>query len=150
MDKHNKQAPRIKPTADIKFFQSKYNEMAGTSYCELINKAHAIVNALNPNHRRKENVHCGYYSGEKIFFEYFWQHQSNKPPADKMRRIRFFQCAVDLLQNTTYAPNIEPSGKNSSELWLSFYGKTKSGVKFVVHLKSNQRGNKYLMSIFPL
>jgi hypothetical protein len=139
----------VKPT-EIKYFKSKYDRMKGTSYGELIGKAHSIVNSYNNNPRRKENIRSKYFNGDKIFFEYFWQHHSYKPMADRIRRIVFFTAAIDLLMNTRYSPNIEPSKKNKSEIWYTFYGETKSGEKFAVHLKKNQRGNKYLMSVFPI
>jgi hypothetical protein len=134
----------------LKYYQSKYNKLSGSSYRELINKAHAIANSYNPNPKRKAYVRSKFFNGDKIFLEYFWQHQNNKPPADKRRRIVYFAAALDVVQNSRHKPNVEPSKTNKNEIWYTFYGQTKSGDKFAVHIKKSLRNNEYLMSVFPL
>jgi hypothetical protein len=66
-----------------------------------------------------------------------------------MRRLKLFDCALDLLRNTNIPPTKKknPNGKN--ELVYRFRGETPSGKIFYVQAKENKKRNKYLMSVFP-
>jgi hypothetical protein len=68
-----------------------------------------------------------------------------------MRRLAMFACAIDLLRNTTYAPETLASNDDRGILYHRFYGVTKNNEQFVVQVKEQKRnGRKDFMSVFPV
>lgn len=80
----------------------------------------------------------------------FWAHLNQKPRRDRKRRLRYYECAIELLRHTPNYPETKenPNGKN--ELVHRFAGITKDGDLFYVQVKEDKRtGSKYFMSVFP-
>jgi hypothetical protein len=79
----------------------------------------------------------------------FWQHLNQKSRSDRVRRLKYFPCGLDLLRNSYIVPESRSNPNNRNEIVHRFAGKTKSGEIFYVQIREDRRGNKYLMSIFP-
>jgi len=78
----------------------------------------------------------------------FWQHLSQKGPAERKRRIVFIKAAFDLIHNSRISPVIEPQEKPGNT-YYRFYGKTKCEANFVVQVMKDKKNNRYFMSCFP-
>lgn len=69
---------------------------------------------------------------------------------DKYRRLKFFPCAVELIENSKKDPESIENPDRKSEIFHRFFGKTPKDELFCVQIKEDKRTeNKYLISIFP-
>lgn len=78
-------------------FKAKVGKIGGTSYRELIKKARAIYHQIQKKSRRSTYVRSAYLKKDKIFIDLFWEHLNQKPKRDRIRRLKFFNCAIDLI-----------------------------------------------------
>jgi hypothetical protein len=95
-------------------------------------------------------VRSAFFQKSKIFLSLFWVHINQKTRRSRKTRLKYYQCALDLLKNSTFAPTtkLNPNGRN--ELAHRFAGVTKDNELFFVQVKEDLRnGNKYFMSVFP-
>jgi len=117
---------------------------------EIERKARALYRECARRTKRIPYVRSAYFKKDKIFLNLFWSHINQKPRGERMRRIKYYQCALDLLRNTPFEPETRqnPNGKN--ELVHRFAGMTHEGDLFYVQVKEDKRhGNKHFMSVFP-
>jgi hypothetical protein len=104
----------------MKIYNSKYGLLFGTSY--------------------DESIRAARHQHQKI----------QKRRGERVRRAKLYLCAVDLLRNTQYDPDIVVSSIRSNELLYRFAGQTKEGVFFIVQIKhSKKTGRKDFISVFP-
>lgn len=69
---------------------------------------------------------------------------------DKTRRVKYFPCAIDLIEHSKFDPVITQSLERPSEILHRFAGKTKDGQLFFVQIKENIFSReKCLISVFP-
>jgi hypothetical protein len=135
----------------MKAYRSKYGELSGTSYPEVMAAArreYHLTQKRTP--RRVPYVRSRYFTKDKVFLNAFWDHLKQKHPSEQTKRLKFYLAALDLLRNTTYESDsvIE---KNNPEVFLHrFSGQTQDGQYFYVQVKDNRRsGRKDFMSVFP-
>ena len=115
---------------EIKYFKTKSIKLPGTSFSE-------------PYLRSK------YFKNEKVFLTLFWSHLVQKRERDRVRRLKFFPCAMDLIIKSALNPETRENFQKKDELLHRFYGETKDGDKFVVQIKENKRSKrKGLISIY--
>ncbi|MCK5466123.1 hypothetical protein KAI56_01320 [Candidatus Parcubacteria bacterium] len=75
---------------------------------------------------------------------------SQKNLRERIRRLRYFPCALDLIRNSRIVPVSIENADNRNEMLHRFTGKTKDKEVFFVQIKESKRGDKkYLMSCFP-
>jgi hypothetical protein len=134
---------------DIKYFQSKYVKLAGSNYDEVYARARQIYDQIKAKSKRQPYIRSAYF-GTKIFLELFWIHNAQKHRGERLRRLRYYQCALDLLQHSRFAPVEKRNPNGNHERVFRFYGKTKSGEEFWVQVKEDKKTKgKYMMSIVP-
>jgi|GEM_PF-345983 len=136
---------------EYKYYQSKYDLLPGTTRGETTKVAWRIYNELTKKSKRTPYVNSKYkgFKTDKIFLNLFWAHLKQKRPGDRHRRIRYYRCAIDLLRNTTLAPEARQSTTSKDKLYR-FNGQTRSHEKFCVQIKEEVKtGRKYFMSVFP-
>jgi hypothetical protein len=68
---------------------------------------------------------------------------------DKIRRIKYFPCAIELIENSRFEPISKKNPNRSSEILHRFVGSTPGGDQFVVQIKEENSSQKWLVSIFP-
>ena len=135
---------------DMKVYQSRYGKLGGTSYGELERKVRKLHNQIVKKTKRNAYVRSAYFKKDKVFLTLFWAHLNQKTRRDRKKRLRYYECAIDLLSSSPHEPEVKlnPNGKN--ELVYRFAGLTKEGDLFYVQVKEDRRtGNKYFMSVFP-
>ena len=135
----------------MKFYRTKVGKIKGKRYSEVYKKARAIYDTLNRNSKRKAHVRSIYFKREKIFLDLFWSHLFEKKSfKDQIRRLRYYNCALNLIKNSTLAPTSKLNKDKPSETLHRFSGTTLEGDVFFVQIKENNVTNKkWLISVFP-
>jgi hypothetical protein len=133
----------------MKIYESKFGKLAGTSYSEIEREARRLYNDTARRTKRKPYIRSTYFNKEKIFLALFWEHLNQKPRKERKARLKYYQCALDLLRNTPHAPSTKPNPNGRQELVHRFAGETKDGDLFYVQIKEDLKsGNKHFMSVF--
>lgn len=131
-------------------YQTKANELSGTSYREIRKQALVIFSQIKKRTKRQPYLRSAYFNRQKIFFDYFWVHLHQKSPRERFIRLKYFESAVDLIKNSRHKPFIEINRNRKSEILYRFGGLTKNKELFFVQIKENKRTKKkYFMSCFP-
>lgn len=129
-------------------YQSKYEKTSGTSYSEVERTARRLYNERVRQTKRNPYLRSRYFDKDKIFLSLFWTHLNQKPRRDRKRRLRYYACALDLLEHTLLAPDIRRNPNGKHERVFRFAGVTKGGNKFYVQVKESTNRAKYFISVF--
>ncbi len=128
----------------MEYYKVKSNPLSGTSYREVYKQAHEFYKLIKQKTKRRPYIRSRYFRKEKIFFTYFWEHLQQKRYPDRIRRLKLFTCAIELIENSLKKPEVSNSKK---EIYYRFFGICPNKQKFVVQIKS--QSHKQLISIFP-
>ena len=67
-----------------------------------------------------------------------------------MRRMKYFGCAVELIQKTRFEPVTKENPNKTGEILHRFYGLTSDNELFYVQIKEDKRKDqRFLISVFP-
>lgn len=135
----------------MKAYKTKADKIHGSTFGEACKNAFDLYSQIKRKTKRRPYIRSTYFNKEKIFLELFWRHLHEKlNHRDKLRRVRYFACAVDLIRNCCLDPLSKDNPNRSSEVLHRFAGITKDGDFFFVQIKENKRsGQKWLISVFP-
>jgi len=134
----------------MKVFLSKLNVLSGTDYKEVYPVAYGIFKDIKKKSKRKPYVRSCYFSKEKIFLDYFWQHIHQKNWWDQVRRLKFYKCALDLIKKSKIDPYSVQDPNKPNRLLHRFTGKTRLGNEFIVQIMEDKRTKqKHFISVFP-
>jgi len=132
-------------------FKTKKKKIPGTSFREVNKDAQLIYKRIKSQTKRTPYLRSKYFKKEKVFLALFWAHLFDKNEKDRVRRLKFYDCALDLIKNSTYDPESRENFQKKGELLHRFYGITTNREKFVVQIKENKRTKrKDLISIYPV
>jgi hypothetical protein len=82
-----------------------------------------------------------------LFWLRIWQNQNFR---DKIRRIKYFPCAIELIRKSKLNPSSKQNPNKPTEILHRFAGTTKENDLFYVQIKEDKKtGEKWLMSVFP-
>jgi hypothetical protein len=134
-----------------KMHKTKAKQFAGTSYVELIKRArHEYHPIQKKTPRRVPYIRSAYFKKDKIFVNNFWDHLNQKSPQDRVRRLKLYACAVELIRNATSTPDSMQNPNNREEILHRFDGLTADGMHFAVQIKENKKTHrKDFISCFP-
>lgn len=136
---------------NMSYFQSKYHQLPGTSYQEVINAAyyhHQKLQRRNP--RRRVYVRSKYFKRDKVFLTLFWPHLLQKRKGEQIRRAKLYLCALDLLRNYQDLDGAVIDRSHPESVLLRFKGRTKDGVLFIVQVKYQIRSDRRdFISVYP-
>jgi hypothetical protein len=79
-------------------YQAKSKKISGTSYSEVFHGAFAIYDEIKKKTKRRPYVRSAYFKREKIFLDYFREHLFQKRPNERMKRLKFFKAAIELVK----------------------------------------------------
>ena len=132
-------------------YKSKLTTIPGTSFDEVYDSAFYFYKKLKSKTRRKPYVRSVYFKKDKVFLELFWNHLFEKLNwRDRLRRLKFFPCAIDLIKNSRQKPIIKENPNNKSEILYRFKGISKDNEEFFVQIKQGKNSNKkWFISVFP-
>jgi hypothetical protein len=135
----------------MKIYKSKYSQLSGTSYDEIVKKAHKEHNEIRRRTKRQPYIRSKYFKKDKIFINLFWEHLNQKNRNDRQRRLKLYPCAIDLIRNTTFDPIPKPNPNKPGEVLHRFAGESKDGELFFVQIKETLRsGRKDFISVFSI
>lgn len=130
-------------------YLSKYGLLPGSSYKEVLSKARKEFDVIRKITKRQPYVRSKYFRGDKIFVTIFWDHVMQKHQKERRKRLKLYKSAIDLLRNSTEAPETFFDSNNKNIILHRFYGKTNDGYDFCVQVKVDKRsGRKDFMSVF--
>jgi len=133
----------------VKIYRTKTRKLAGTDYKEIRHKALASYDVIRKRSKRRPYVRSAYFNKEKIFLGIFWSHLYEKNYRDQRRRMKLFNCAIELIQKSKLDPISRENPNRSEELLHKFFGISPDEELFIVQIKENKRNNqKWLISIF--
>lgn len=113
-------------------------------------QARQVFKALQKQTKRRPHVRSAYFNKDKIFFDYFWAHLQQKPPSERVRRLKYFPCALELLRHTRHDPLTFEEPERPSLILHRFAGKSPDGTLFYVQIKQEKRsGKRQCISVFP-
>lgn len=134
----------------MELYQSKKKIIPGKNYKEVLKISLVIYKTVTARTKRSPYLRSKYFRKQKIFLGLFWSHLYEKYEKDRVRRLRYFECALDLIRYSTFPPTSVENNKNRNEILHRFYGSAKTGEKFIVQIKENKKTNrKDLISIYP-
>ena len=135
---------------NIEYYTTKEIKLSGTSLKEIEDHAVQIFRSIKKRTKRTPYIRSKYFNKEKVFLNIFWQHLYQKREKDRVRRLKFFNCAIELIKNSIKNPQTTENFKQKKELLYRFYGCTRNKDKFIVQIKENKRTKrKDLISIYP-
>lgn len=134
----------------MKVYQTKVKRLAGTDYREIHSKALVIYKQIKNKTKRKPYIRSSYFKSDKIFLDYFWRHLWEKNWRDRVRRLKYYPCALDLIKNSKAEPVSKQNPNKPTEILHRFAGLTRDKELFFIQIKEDKKTNqKFLMSIFP-
>lgn len=133
-----------------KAYKTKSKKLAGSNYGEVHRKAFGIYTQIKKRSKRRVYLRSAYFHKDKIFLSLFWQHLNNKHHKERLRRFKYFPCALELIRDSRFDPTSIENTEQKGEILHRFAGITSENELFYVQIKENKRnGQKYLISIFP-
>jgi len=132
-------------------YKTKSHRLPGTHWHQVIEKAFGQYKEIKNKTKRRPYVRSAYFDKEKIFLGLFWHHLHEKTNIrDKTRRLKYFPCAIELVQNSKVKPTTQTSKEETNIILHRFAGTTPDGDSFFVQIKENTKNNqKWLISVFP-
>lgn len=104
---------------------TKVNKLPGTNYTEVKRNADIIFKQIKSKTKRRPYIRSAYFNKQKVFFDFFWQHLFKKSLKERVRRLKFFPCAIDLIKNSRILPTSKENVDNRNEILHRFLGQTK-------------------------
>src|SRR3989338_1002915 len=135
----------------IQIYRTKTHKFSGTDFHEVRKKAFGLYAEIKRKSKRRTYIRSAYFNKDKIFLDLFLQHLFDKEKwQDRFRRLKYFGCAIELIQKSRFAPKSKENPNNPSEILHRFYGSTADDEAFYVQIKEDKRtGQKFLISTFP-
>ncbi len=135
----------------MKIYQTKIKKLSGSDYREVHSQAIELYKELKRKTKRRPYIRSIYFNKDKIFLETYWQHLYEKENfRDKIRRMKYFPCAVELIQKSRMEPTSKENPNKRTEILHRFAGATEEHELFFVQIREHKgAGEKWLMSIFP-
>ena len=118
------------------------------TYPDVCKVARRIFRIIENKTKRRPYLRSSYFRGQKIFLDNFWPHLKQKPYPDQRRRLQFFECALEVIQKSTYPPFRKIEDGYLQIIFYRFLGKVENRF-FVVQIKEDlKRQQKFFMSVF--
>jgi hypothetical protein len=132
-------------------YHTKIPKLIGTDYREINRNARRVFKNIASRTRRKPYIRSAYFKKEKVFLDYFWRHVEEMHWKDRIRRLRYYSCGLDLIVNSHVKPMIKNNPNRTSEILYRFTGITMNKELFAVQIKEDlKREEKHFISVFPL
>ncbi|MBU3964942.1 hypothetical protein KKG29_02270 [Patescibacteria group bacterium] len=131
-------------------YQTKIKKLPGTSYGEVVKHAYFLFNQIKKKTKRRPYIKSAYFDKQKIFFDYFLEHLFQKSPKERLKRLKYFGAALELMRKSKNHPTSEENPHKKGEILHRFAGLTTDRELFYAQIKEEKRnGKKYFMSCFP-
>ncbi len=135
----------------MKVYKANIKKYSGSDFSEVHQKAFSLYSQIKKKSKRRAYLRSAYFNKEKVFIDLFWHHLFEKENwRDRVRRMKYFGCAVELIKNSYFEPKSKENPNKSSEILHRFYGTTGEDELFCVQIKEDKKkSQKFLISVFP-
>ena len=135
----------------MKVFKTKTKKFSGSDFHEVNEKAYKLFSKIKKKTKRRTYIRSAYFNKDKVFLDLFWHHLFEKANwRDRVRRLKYFGCAIDLIEKSHFEPKTKENPNRSGEVLHRFFGITADNELFCVQIKENKKKNqKFLISVFP-
>lgn len=130
-------------------YQTKSKKISGTNYSEVIRNAFKVFDEIKKKTKRRPYIRSAYFKKEKVFLDYFREHLFQKLPKERMRRLKYFKAACELIKDSKLGPTEKTESFEKKEVLYRFAGLTAEKDLFYVQIKEDKKTKKYFMSCFP-
>lgn len=131
-------------------YSTKIKKLPGTNYTEVKKNAEIVFKEIKSKTKRRPYIRSAFFNKQKIFFDYFWTHLFQKGPKERMRRLKYFEAALEVIEKSRNHPTSGENPHKKGEILHRFAGLTKNKELFYVQIKEDKKSsNKYFMSVFP-
>jgi len=132
-------------------YKTKTKKFSGTDFKEVHENAYGLYTKIKKRSKRRTYIRSAFFNKDKIFLDLFWHHLFEKNNwRDRVRRMKYFGCAVELIQNSRFKPAIKINPNKHTEILFRFYGVTPDRDLFCVQIKEEtNKKQKFLISVFP-
>ncbi|MFA6486421.1 MAG: hypothetical protein WCT40_03575 [Candidatus Magasanikbacteria bacterium] len=136
----------------MQIYKTRAKKFAGTDFGEVHRQAFGLYTEIKKKSKRRTYIRSAYFAKEKIFLDLYWHHLFEKSNwRDRVRRMKFFGCAVELIQTSHFKPNQTKNPNEPKEMLYRFYGTDANNEIFCVQIKENlKKKQKFLISVFPV
>jgi hypothetical protein len=132
------------------YYRTKAKRIAGSQYRSIERKARHSYNVVANQTKRNPYLRSRIFGGAKVFLKPFWEHLNQKGRNDRRRRLRYIDCAYELLRKTTVEPLSKSIPGDSRYVLHRFFGIAHGGQRFIVQVKEDTReGTRTFISVFP-
>lgn len=136
----------------MKIYQTRASSIKGRDFKAVHDMAFDFYEKIRKKSKRKPYIRSAYFQKEKIFLHFYWEHVFQKTNwRDRLRRVKYFIAAIELLRNSKRDPDRKHDPNNPKEILYRFAGKTSNNEMFFIQIKefTKKKNQKYLISIFP-
>ncbi|MBI2443691.1 MAG: hypothetical protein HYV42_00400 [Candidatus Magasanikbacteria bacterium] len=135
----------------MKAYPVKSTPLRGTDFREIRRQAFGLYDEIRKKSKRRPYLRSAFFAKDKIFLDIYWQHlYDQRNWHDRMRRLRFYPCAIELIRKSRFPPTAKENPNKRSEILHRFLGATQNQGVFYVQIKEDKSTNqKFLISIFP-
>jgi len=131
-------------------YPTKVKKLPGTSYAEIREHVLFLFNQIKRKTKRKPYIRSVYFKKQKVFFDYFWKHLFQKNHKERVRRLKYFEAALEVIRKSRNHPTSKENPHKKGEILHRFAGLTNDKELFYVQIKEDKRSEvKYFMSCFP-
>ncbi len=136
----------------MRIYKTRTKKFSGTEFREVHKLAFGLYSKIKKKSKRRTYMRSAYFEKEKIFLDLYWHHLFEKSNwRDRVRRMRYFGCAIELIQESRFTPNLTKNPNVPHEMLYRFYGTTPDSEVFCVQIKENlKKKQKFLISVFPV
>ncbi|MBI4262026.1 hypothetical protein HY624_00695 [Candidatus Uhrbacteria bacterium] len=135
----------------MQVYKTRVHKFSGSDFHEVHPQAFGLYTKIKKKSKRRTYVRSAYFNRDKIFLDLFWTHLFAKANwRDRVRRMKYFGCALGLIQESRFEPRSKENPNKPSEILHRFYGLTAENELFCVQIKEDKkRSQKFLISVFP-
>lgn len=134
-----------------KVYQCKTQPLIGNRFVGILPQARSVFRVLQKQTKRRPYIRSLYFQKEKVFFDFFWHHLEQKSIVDRVRRLKYLPCALELLRKSRLNPQIFIDSNQKQIIKYRFIGMASESTYFAVIIQENlKKRNKQLISIYPL
>lgn len=131
-------------------YKTKTEPTSSSEYREIENLARDHHNKIARTSKRNPYVRSAFFKKDKVFIKLFWAHLNQKPKYERKRRLKYYSCAIEIIQKSKAEPLIKkPNPDKSKSMVYRFEASTPKGQIIYVQIKEDLRtGNKHFISVF--
>ena len=135
----------------MQIYKTRARKFHGTHFHAVHRQAFGLYTEIKKKSKRRTYIRSAYFAKDKIFLDLYWHHLFEKSNwRDRVRRMWYYGCAIELLQNSHFQPNSTKDPNKPNEMLYRFYGTSAEDEMFCVQIKENlKKKQKFLISVYP-